>query len=333
MVLIIAEAGVNHNGSLTLAKELIDAAKDCNADVIKFQLFKADDLVTKSARKANYQRRQSERDLSQFAMLKKLELSFEEHQELKEYSVKRNIEFLSSGFDLGSINMLKKLNLKRYKIPSGEINNLPYLRLVGSQKKPVILSTGMSNINEIGEAINILILSGTKKEDITVLHCTTEYPAPINEVNLRAMNTIKNTFKIKVGYSDHTLGIDVSLAAVALGAVVIEKHLTLDRDLSGPDHKASLEPNQFKSLVEGIRKISIALGSEEKKITPSELKNLSKVRKSITAKTDIKKGELFSKDNLCLKRPGTGLSPMEWDQIIGKRSKKTFKADDLISYN
>ena len=234
---------------------------------------------------------------------------------------------------MDSLNLLKKLNLKRYKIPSGEITNLPYLRFIGSQRKPIILSTGMSKMREIREAINHLIFSGATKEEITVLHCTTEYPAPINDVNLRAMQNIRDSLQVNVGYSDHTLGIEVSLAAVALGASVIEKHLTLNRDFDGPDHKASLEPSQFQELVKGIRNVSIALGSYEKKITSSELKNLSLVRKSIIAKKDIKKGELFSEDNLCAKRPGTGLSPMNWDQVIGSRSIKDFKANDFISMN
>ena len=328
LVLIIAEGGVNHNGSLAMAKELVEAAKMCGADIIKFQFFEGNNLVTPSTEKANYQLNKSEE--TQLEMLRKLQLNFEDHMHLKKFCEEKKIEFLSSGFDLKSLSYLKKLNLKRYKIPSGEITNLPYLRMVGQQKKPIILSTGMSNMHEIEMALNELIMAGAKKEDITILHCTTEYPAPLYDVNLRAMNSIKNKFNIQVGYSDHTLGIEVSLAAVALGAEVIEKHLTLDNTQDGPDHKASLEPDQFKNLVNGIRNVSISLGSGEKKIRDSELKNISKVRKSIIAKKNIKKNELFSEKNLCSKRPGTGLSPMLWDEIIGKKATRNYKIDDFI---
>ena len=333
MVLIIAEAGVNHNGSIKLAKQLVDSAKSCNADIIKFQFFKADDLVVPNTEKATYQKREDISSHNQFDMLKKLELSYEEQADLKIYCDKKNIEFLTSGFDLNSLKAIRKLNLKRYKIPSGEITNLPYLRFIGKQEKPIILSTGMSNINEIKVALDVLYASGAKSENISVLHCTSEYPAPLNEINLRAMCTIKELFKVNVGYSDHTLGIEVSLAAVALGAKVIEKHLTLDRNSDGPDHKASLIPDEFKMLVKGVRNISIALGSNEKKIGNTELKNLPLVRKSIVAKKDIKKGDIFSDDNLCSKRPGTGLSPMLWDEIIGKRAKKNFRVNDFITLN
>ncbi len=333
MVLIIAEAGVNHNGSIKLAKQLVDAAKSCNADIIKFQFFKADDLVLPNTEKATYQKREDISSHNQFDMLKKLELSYEEQKDLKIYCDKKNIEFLTSGFDLNSLDAIRKLNLKRYKIPSGEITNLPYLKFIGKQEKPIILSTGMSNINEIKEALDVLKASGAKLENISVLHCTSEYPAPLNEINLRAMCTIKELFKVNVGYSDHTLGIEVSLAAVALGAKVIEKHLTLDRNFDGPDHKASLTPDEFKMLVKGVRNISIALGSSEKKIGNTELKNLPLVRKSIVAKKDIRKGDIFSVDNLCSKRPATGLSPMLWDEIIGKRAKKNFRINDFITLN
>ena len=328
MVLIIAEAGVNHNGSLAMAKELVEAAKVCGADIIKFQFFEGVNLVIPNTKKANYQINKS--DETQLEMLRKLELNFEEHMHLKEFCKEKKIEFLSSGFDLKSLDYIKKLDLKRYKIPSGEITNLPYLRMVGKQNKPIILSTGMSNMDEIEMALNQLLISGSKKEDITILHCTTEYPAPLHDVNLRAMNTIRNKFDTKVGYSDHTLGIEVSLAAVALGADIIEKHFTLDNDQDGPDHKASLEPGQFKNLVKGIRNISTSLGSDEKKIRDSELKNYLLVRKSIIAKKNIKKNELFSEKNLCSKRPGIGLSPMLWDKIIGTRSTRDYKVNDLI---
>ena len=333
MVLIIAEAGVNHNGSIKVAKELVDAAKSCNADIIKFQFFKADDLVVPNTEKANYQKKQDKSSHKQIDMLRKLELSYEEQKELKIYCDRKNIEFLTSGFDLNSLNAIRKLNLRRYKIPSGEITNLPYLRFVGKQEKPIILSTGMSNIDEIRAALKALNDSGARLDNISVLHCTSEYPAPLNEINLRAMCTIKELFKVNVGYSDHTLGIEVSLAAVALGAKVIEKHLTLDRNLEGPDHMASLIPDEFKKLVKGVRNISIALGSNEKKIGKSEFRNLSLVRKSIVARKEIKKGEVFSVENLCSKRPGTGISPMLWDEIIGTCAKRNFKVNEFITLN
>ena len=330
MVLVIAEAGVNHNGSIDLAKELIDAAVDSGADIIKFQSFKASDLVTKKAKKAQYQILNTSNEESQFNMLQKLEISFEQQKELKNYAEDKNIEFLSTGFDLNSIKFLNKINLKRFKIPSGEITNLPYLRLIGSFKKKVILSTGMANLKEISDALEQLYIAGLDKDDVTILHCTTQYPAPLKDINLRAMNTLKNTFKTKVGYSDHTLGIEISLAAVALGAEVVEKHLTLDRSLVGPDHMASIEPYEFSNLVKGIRKISLALGSAEKKISDCEIDNKKIARKSIIAKTKIKKDDIFSEENICAKRPGTGISPMEWDKIIGLKSKKDFDQDDLI---
>ena len=251
MVLIIAEAGVNHNGSLSKAKELVDAAKSCGANVIKFQLFKASELLIPNTKKADYQINKEEVYETQYEMLKKLELSFEKQIELKKYCEQKNIEFLSSGFDLKSLELLTKINIKRFKIPSGEITNLPYLRFIGAQKKPIILSTGMSNIDEIGNAIFQLTNSGAELKNITILHCTTEYPAPLEDINLNAINTIRNKFNVSVGYSDHTLGIEISLAAVALGATIIEKHLTLDRNLEGPDHFSSLEPEEFKLLVKG----------------------------------------------------------------------------------
>lgn len=330
MVLVIAEAGVNHNGSMDLAKELIDAAVDSGADIIKFQSFKASDLVTKKAKKAEYQILNTSNEESQFKMLQKLEISFEQQKELKNYAEEKNIEFLSTGFDLNSIKFLNEMNLKRFKIPSGEITNLPYLRLIGSFKKKVILSTGMANLKEISDALEQLYIAGLDKDDVTILHCTTQYPAPIKDVNLRAMKTLKNTFNTKVGYSDHTLGIDISLAAVALGAEVVEKHLTLDRSLVGPDHMASIEPYEFSNLVKGIRKISLALGSAEKKISVCEIENKKIARKSIVAKTKIKKDDIFSEENICAKRPGTGISPMEWDKVIGLKSKKDFDQDELI---
>ena len=264
MVLIIAEAGVNHNGSISNAKELVNAAKKCGADIIKFQSFISEDLVIPSAKKANYQIKNTLIDESQLKMLKSLELNFEEQLELKEYCDSKNIEFLSTGFDHKSLNFLNKLGLKRFKIPSGEITNLPYLRHVGSFDTPIILSTGMSNINEIREALIEIYYSGRKCNDLTIMHCTTEYPAPFEDINLNALQTIKNEFKFDVGYSDHSKGIEVSLAAVALGATIIEKHITLDRNMDGPDHEASLEPHEFENLVEGIKNISVSLGSAEK---------------------------------------------------------------------
>ena len=330
MVLIIAEAGVNHNGSLRKAKELVDAAKDSGADIVKFQTFKSNNLVTKETKKACYQSLNTNNNDSQLEMLRKLELSFDQQLELKKYCIKKNIEFLTTAFDLESLDFINQMNLKRFKIPSGEITNLPYLRKIGSFGKSIILSTGMSNIEEINNALNQLYLAGTLKKDISILHCTSEYPAPFFDVNLKAMNTIKNKFNIDIGYSDHTLGFEVSFAAVSLGAKIIEKHITLNRNLSGPDHRASLEPKEFKNLVKGIRNISLALGKSEKKITNSEIKNVIIVRKSIVAKKDIKKGELYSEDNLTTKRPAVGISPMRWYEMIGKISNKDYKVDDLI---
>ena len=330
MVLIIAEAGVNHNGRLDQAKKLVDAAISSGADIVKFQTFKAENLVTANAKKANYQIENTYSDESQFDMLKKLELSFDQQIKLKEYCDKKNIEFLSTGFDLDSLLFLKDLNLKRYKIPSGEITNLPYLRLIGSFKKPIILSTGMSNINEIKEALKQLNYGGASDDLITVLHCTTQYPAPFTDVNLRVIQTIRNKLNVSVGYSDHTNGIEISLAAVALGAEVIEKHLTLDKNLDGPDHKASLEPDEFKKMSKGIRRIKIALGSYEKKITESEVKNALVVRKSIVAKKDIQKDDFFTEENICAKRPGDGITPMNWEDIIGTKSKRDFNKDEKI---
>ena len=330
MVLIIAEAGVNHNGSFRLAKELVDAAKNCGADVVKFQTFKSNNLVTPYTKKALYQNSNIKDNESQLDMLSKLELTFDQQIDLKNYCDEKNIEFLSTAFDLESLDLISKMNLKRLKIPSGEITNLPYLRKIGSLGKPIILSTGMSNMEEIRNAINHLQLAGTLRKDISILHCTSEYPAPISDINLKAMSSIKKEFKVNIGYSDHTLGVEVSFAAVSLGAQIIEKHITLDKSLVGPDHKASLEPQEFRNLVKGIRNISIALGKEEKKITKSEIKNLKIVRKSIVAKKDINKGELYSEENLTTKRPGIGICPMRWDEIIGKVSNKDYKSDDLI---
>ena len=329
--LIIAEAGVNHNGDIKLAKKLIQVAHQSQVDVVKFQTFQAANLVTRDAEKAEYQKELSPGTKNQFEMLQKLELSEQEHKELKEFANANNLEFLSTGFDIGSMKMLLKLGIERIKIPSGEITNLPYLRFIASQGKEIILSTGMSTLNEIEEALSVLLKNGAKIENITVLHCTTNYPARMYEVNLNAMTTIGKNFGVKFGYSDHTVGIEVSIAAVALGATVIEKHFTLDRNLPGPDHKASLEPQELALLVEGIRNIEVAMGDGIKRPTESELANKIVARKSVVAVRDIRKGELLSEENLVAKRPGSGLSPMEWDSLIGTRAAKDFLKDDLIT--
>lgn len=327
-VFIIAEAGVNHNGSIELAKQLIDKASEAGADAVKFQSFKAERLVTRNARKAEYQKLTTNSRESQFEMIKKLELDYNKHRELIDYCHSKNIMFLSSPFDLESIELLNELGLEIFKIPSGEINNLPYLRKIGSLKKKVILSTGMSTLGDIENALTILRSSGTT--DVTVLHCNTEYPTPMKDVNLLAMKTIKDAFKVEVGYSDHTLGIEVPIAAVALGATVIEKHFTLDKTMEGPDHKASLEPEELKEMVRCIRNIEQALGDGVKRLTESESKNIKIARKSIVAGRDIKKGEIFTEKNLAIKRPGDGISPMRWDEVIGKIAKRDFLEDELI---
>tara|TARA_B100001057_G_C22748926_1_gene910916 strand:+ start:235 stop:1233 length:999 start_codon:yes stop_codon:yes gene_type:complete len=329
-IFIIAEAGVNHNGSVDLAKKLIDAASDAGADAIKFQTFKANNLATKSAQKAIYQKNSIKKNETQFQMLKKLELNTEAHKELILYCDNKKILFLSSPFDHESIELLKNLGLETFKIPSSEITNLPYLRHIGKLNKKLILSTGMSTIDEVKNALNVLIKSGTKKSKITVLHTTSEYPAPIEDVNLKAMVTIGKELDVNIGYSDHTQGIEVSLAAVAIGARCIEKHFTLDCNMEGPDHKASLEPDQLEAMIKSIRNIEIALGSSIKKPSKSELQNILVARKSIVAKTKIKKGDLFTKDNISTKRPGIGISPMQWDDIIGTPSKNDYEEDDLI---
>ena len=328
--LVIAEAGVNHNGDLQLAKKLVDAASDAGADVVKFQTFQASQLATEHAEQAAYQQKALGDSEGQLAMLKRLELQPEQHAELIDYCQQQNIEFLSTAFDMSSIDLLASLKLRRWKVPSGEITNLPYLRQIGSQGQPVILSTGMANLGEIEAALTVLEQSGTPRSRITVLHCTTEYPAPPEEVNLRAMNTIAQAFGVAVGYSDHTDGITVPIAAVAMGAAVIEKHLTLDRNMLGPDHKASLEPDQFDAMVRGIRTIEQALGDGIKRPTPSEQTNLPVVRKSLVAACSIRAGELFSEANLTAKRPGSGISPMNWNAWIGRKALRGFAADELI---
>ena len=327
-VFIIAEAGVNHNGSLVLAKKLVDAAKDAGADCVKFQTFVSKNIVSKNAVKAEYQKQQTEPEESQQDMLKKLELSFDEFVELNEYCKSKSIEFMSTAFDFDSIDFLDSLGMGTWKIPSGDITNLPYLIKIAKLNKPVILSTGMSTMEDIRSAIKALKENGAA--ELTVLHCTTEYPTPFEDVNLRAMNTIKEEFGVKVGYSDHTKGIEVPIAAVALGATVIEKHFTLDRNMEGPDHKASLEPNELKAMVDSIRHIELALGNGMKQPAESEKKNMAVARKSIIASKDIKAGDIFTEENLTVKRPGDGISPMRWFDIIGKPAPRDFEEDELI---
>lgn len=326
--LIIAEAGVNHNGSLEIAKKLVDVAVSSGADAVKFQTFKADKLVVKQAPKAAYQNETTDKNETQHEMLKKLELTEEMHRELIKYCKEKNIMFLSTPFDIDSVNMLVRLGIDIIKIPSGEITNLPYLREVARQKKKVILSTGMSNMQEVKEAVQILKKYGA--EDITVLHCNSQYPTPMKDVNLRAMVSMRDELKLPVGYSDHTQGIEVPIAAVAMGATVIEKHFTLDKTMEGPDHKASLEPNELEGMVSAIRNIEIAFGDGKKTVSMSEIENIKVVRKSIVASKIIKKGEKLTCDNITTKRPGTGISPMRWNEVIGTQAIRDFEEDELI---
>ena len=329
--LIIAEAGVNHNGDIVKAKALIDKGAEAGVDFVKFQTFKAGNLVTKQAKRAAYQDKNTQDNDSQYEMLKKLELSQAVHQELIDYCAQKGVQFLSTGFDFESLEFLAGLGITIAKIPSGEITNLPYLRKVATLFPEVILSTGMANISEIKDAIKVLTDNGVSKDKITVLHCNTEYPTPMEDVNLKAMLHIHRELGVPVGYSDHTLGIEVPIAAVALGATVIEKHFTLDKTLPGPDHKASLEPEELKAMVMAIRNVEKAIGgSGLKEVSKSEAKNKPIARKSIVATKTIKKGDLFSVENLTVKRPGTGISPMQWDNVIGKTAKKDFEEDDLI---
>ena len=328
--LVIAEAGVNHNGDIEIAKKLIDIAADAGADLVKFQTFSADRLVTQNASKAEYQVLTTDKIESQHAMLRRLELTEVMHHELINHCANREIGFFSTGFDIESVNFLAGLGQELFKIPSGEITNLPFLQYIGGLRKRVLLSTGMSNMHEVAASLSALELAGTPKDKITVLHCTSSYPAEMSDVNLRAMLSIQREFGVDVGYSDHTLGTEVAIAAVALGAKVIEKHFTLDRNMSGPDHKASLEPDELIKMVAGIRSIEKALGDGNKVITQNELQNRSVARKSIVASRDIQVGEVFTVDNLTTKRPGTGISPMEWDQVIGAKAKQSYIKDDLI---
>jgi N,N'-diacetyllegionaminate synthase len=328
--LIIAEAGVNHNGDLLLAKRLIDVAVEAGVDLVKFQTFNADRLVTRTAIKADYQTQTTDGKESQHEMLRRLELTDEMHKELIVHCAVRNIGFFSTGFDIESVDLLVSLGQNIFKIPSGEITNLPYLRHIGQLGKTLILSTGMATLGEIEAAIDVLEQAGTPRANITVLHCTTEYPAPMADVNLHVMQTISAAFGVAVGYSDHTPGIEVAIAAVALGAAVVEKHFTLDRNLPGPDHKASLEPEELKAMVAAIRNIEVALGDGIKRLTPSEARNKPIARKSLVASQAIKAGELFSALNITPKRPGTGISPMRWDEVIGCVAPRDFAVDELI---
>ena len=328
--LIIAEAGVNHNGSIDMAKRLIEAAAEAGVDYVKFQTFKSEKLVSRHATKADYQKANTGGEDSQLKMLQQLELSRDDHFLLIEHCKKCGIKFLSTAFDLESIEFLHSLNLDLWKIPSGEITNLPYLRSIAQKGGRVIMSTGMCDLSDIEAALKVLTSNGTPEENITLLHCNTEYPTPWNDVNLRAMHDIAKRFNVPVGYSDHTRGIEVPIAAVALGATVIEKHFTLDNNLPGPDHKASLEPHQLKAMVDAIRHIESALGSGSKQVSESERKNMAIARKSIVAATEIKKGELFTPQNITVKRPGGGISPMKWDEVIGTTASHDYQPDEMI---
>ncbi|HEU4609733.1 MAG TPA: N-acetylneuraminate synthase [Chitinophagaceae bacterium] len=330
-VIIIAEAGVNHNGDLKLAKQLVDVAVEAGADYVKFQTFKADKLASKSAAKAAYQKQTTDAAESQQEMLRRLELSEEAHLELIAYCKQKGIQFLSTPFDIDSAGLLHSLGITLGKMPSGEITNLPYLRKMAALFRHLIMSTGMADMSEIKAALDVLVKAGMSKEQITILHCNTEYPTPMKDVNLRAMLSIRKETGVSVGYSDHTPGIEVPIAAVALGATVIEKHFTLDKNMEGPDHKASLNPEELINMVKAIRNIEIAMGSETKVPSASETNNIQIVRKSIVAKRSIAKGELFSEENLTVKRPGTGINPMEWDNVIGKAAIRDFEADELIA--
>ncbi|RJR32851.1 MAG: N-acetylneuraminate synthase [Desulfobacteraceae bacterium] len=329
--LIIAEAGVNHNGSLQMAKRMIDVAVEAGADAVKFQTFKAEKMIGASAPKAPYQIITTGSGESQMEMVRRLELDESSHLVLYDSCLEKGIQFLSTPFDLESIDLLVRLGLSVIKIPSGEITNLPYLRRVGALRKKIIMSTGMSTLGEIEASLDVLTEFGTPLENITLLHCNTEYPTPFGDVNLRAMETIRRAFPgVAVGYSDHTEGIEVSIAAAALGATVIEKHFTLDRTLPGPDQKASLEPKELASMIKAIRNVEQAMGNGIKRPSPSEVKNKPIARKSIVAASDIEKGELLTESNITAKRPGTGISPMRWDEMIGRRANRSYRKDDLL---
>lgn len=330
-VLIIAEAGVNHNGSLDIAKRLVDEAADAGVDIVKFQTFKAEKLVSKSAKQAEYQQRNmGKADDSQYSMLKKLELSPLQHEELIDYCHEKGIRFFSTAFDMDSIEYLHSLNLGLWKIPSGEITNYPYLRKIAQYGEPVFLSTGMCELADIEAAIQVLLHYGLQRKQVTVLHCNTEYPTPMRDVNLKAMLEIERKFGVSVGYSDHTEGIEVPIAAVALGATVIEKHFTLDKNMEGPDHRASLEPQELRAMVKAIRNIEQALGNGHKAVSASERKNIEVARKSIVAACSIRKGELLTDENLTVMRPGNGISPMRWEEVIGTYATRDYQEEEPI---
>lgn len=330
--LIIAEAGVNHNGSIELAKQLVDKAVEAGVDYIKFQTFKASKMVTKAAKQAEYQQKNIDKDGdSQYQMLKKLELSEKDHIELMTYCKQKGIKFFSTAFDMDSIKYLHSLNLGLWKIPSGEVTNYPFLKQIASYNEKTILSTGMCELDDVRAAVDALYKNGLSKENLTLLHCNTEYPTPYEDVNLKAMDALRKEFGVEVGYSDHTKGIEVPIAAVALGASVIEKHFTLDRNMEGPDHKASLEPDELKAMVSAIRNIEKAMdGDGTKHVSESERKNITIARKSIVAAYEIKAGETFTEQNLTVKRPGNGISPMRWEEVIGTRAIRNFAEDELI---
>ena len=333
MVLIIAEIGVNHNGCMKTAKKLIEVAVQSGADIVKFQTFKSDELTTDIAPLAEYQLKNSPEFNNQKKLLSKLELSEKNHILLKNYAEELGIEFLSTGFTIQSIDLLARIGIRRWKVPSGEINNIPLLKKIAFQDQPTILSTGMCTLGEIELALKTLYESNLKKENITVLHCNSAYPTPMEDVNLKAIRTIKECFDINVGYSDHTCGIEASIAAVAIGAQIIEKHITLDKNMQGPDHKASIEPEELHNLVSAIRNIEKALGNGIKKPSNSEIKNIKVVRKSIVASDYIEKGERYTTDNLCIKRPGTGLAPTMFDFLLGMKSNRKYNPNDLIELN
>ena len=332
-VTIIAEAGVNHNGDINIAKKLIDVASNAGVDYVKFQTFKTENLVTKNAKKAKYQIENTNQAGSQFDMLKKLELDVEAHHLLIDYCAQKNIKFLSTGFDLESLDLLNELNIDLFKVPSGEITNLPYLEKIASFGKPVILSTGMCALEEVKAAFNVVVDNGISKQNITILHCNTEYPTPMEDVNLKAMLTIQEELGVDIGYSDHTLGIEIPTAAVALGAVCIEKHFTMDRTMKGPDHKASLEPIELKNMVQAIRNIEIALGSGIKEPSCSEKKNIFMARKSVFVKENLIKGDEIKEEHIMAKRPGYGLSPMGWNDIVGKCVTRSIYEGEMLTIN
>ncbi|RSD35151.1 MAG: N-acetylneuraminate synthase [Methanohalophilus sp.] len=328
---IIAEVGVNHNGNIGLAKQLIDAAKEAGADAVKFQTFKAEEVVCQKTRKAQYQIDNTGNLESQYDMIKSLELSYEDFTELKKYADNKGITFLSTPFDNGSADFLDDLDIPLFKISSGDITNIPLLEHIGKKQKPVILSTGMSTLGEVEEAVEALKSSGT--ENITLLHCTTSYPAPMESINLSAMETMKYAFRLPVGYSDHTEGITIPIAAAALGAVVIEKHFTLSKNMHGPDHKAALEPSEMNQMIKNIRCVNSAIGNFEKKPHPEELNNKFVARKSVVARIDIERGTVINEKMLAIKRPGTGMLPKKIYEVIGKKAAKKICKDELIEYN